>query len=95
MAQLDKLAGKIAANPGNSDSHRKLLALRPALDRLLALPAAFEPPPPALQEATGQPSATYLETINALPATARQAGTAWLQAIVDKVQQHWETCNHE
>lgn len=95
VAQLDKLAGKIAANPGNSDSHRKLLALRPALDRLLALPAAFEPPPPALQEATGQPSATYLETINALPATARQAGTDWLQAIVDKVQQHWETYNHE
>jgi len=89
VAQLDKLAAKIAANPGERESHRKLLALRPRLASLLGLPAAFPAPPAQLMEGLALPRATYLETIKSLPEAARQAGTAWLQSMVDAVQQQW------
>jgi len=99
IAQLDKLAAKLAANPGNRESHRRLLALRPQLATLLGLPATFTPPPSELVGAIGAdsrpqplPPVSYLETIKSLPDSARQAGSAWLQAIVDTVQQHWEKC---
>lgn len=87
VAQLDKLAAKIAANPGERESHRKLLALRPQLAERLGLPATFPPPPPELLD--GCSPGTYLETIKALPAPAKAAGTAWLQAIVDAVATQW------
>ncbi len=89
-AQLDKLAAKIAAAPGSYASHGKLLALRPHLPRLLA-PENFPCPPASLmdacREAAGKP---YLETITTLATGIRQEGSAWLQQIVDHVQQHWE-----
>ncbi len=87
VAQLDKLAGKIATNPGERESHRKLLALRPRLAELLGLPAAFPAPPAELVDGIGQ--GTYLETIKALPEAAKTAGTAWLQSIVDSVAGRW------
>ncbi len=87
VAQLEKLAGKIAANPGNHESHRQLLALRPLLAERLALPSAFPPPPVELLDGCSQ--GPYLETIKALPEAAKAAGTAWLQAIVDAVVAQW------
>jgi UDP-N-acetylglucosamine/UDP-N-acetylgalactosamine diphosphorylase len=92
VSQLEKLAAKIAANPGQRDSHRKLLALRPQLAERMGLPERFPPPPAALCEAIAQASGagrSYLETIKALPEAAKAAGTAWLQAIVDTVERWW------
>ncbi len=92
VAQLEKLAGKIAANPSQRESHHKLLALRPQLAELLGLPAVFPPPPAALCDAIAQSGGaglSYLETIKALPEAARAAGTAWLQSIVDAAVGGW------
>jgi hypothetical protein len=93
-SQLDKLAARIAANPGPHASHRRLLALRPALQDILSPPTAIPADPPAaLLDAIGSHrQTTYIETIKSLPAEAKQAGTAWLQSLVDAVAQHWETC---
>lgn len=95
VKQLDKLAGRIDANPGNRESHRRLLALRPRLSKLLELPAAFPPPPEALTNAIDRAgNQRYLEMIKALPAAAKQAGSSWLQSIVDEVARGWSDGGH-
>jgi len=93
-AQLEKLAAKIAAAPGPHASHRRLLALRPRLEHVAIIPGRVGDAPPAdlLAAIKHNPQPDYIETIKSLPATARQAGTAWLQSVVDAVAQHWETC---
>lgn len=92
ISQLQKMADKIAANPGSHVSHHRLIALRPALEQIFALPPAVpvEPPETLITAIGNHRKPTYIETIKSLPAAAKQSGTLWLQSMVDAVAQHWE-----
>jgi hypothetical protein len=100
IRQLQKLSEKAAASTTPHPTHARLLRLLESETAALAsVPVSVSLPPQtrahiaALHETGTSPG--HVRTIQSLPEHIKATTQAWLQAIVEHVQNKWEQTAHE
>ncbi len=92
LHRLQEMTKKIERQATILPSHQRLRTLCPQLPERLLSPETKTAPPPELllQSIRNQTNKFYIETIQSLSPDAKQAGSNWLQGMVDRTAAIWE-----
>lgn len=93
LKQLGKLADQCKPTRRTDSSHAKLIDRRAVWEESLVINRAAGPPPPEdlIRELPTHAKRPYLDIIPSLSPDAKRAGSEWLQGIVNKALELWET----